>query len=154
MWAKEVPELWIADVINHCMAFNNRYLFQSKNPSRFKDWTFPTDTILGTTIESNRCCCDFTPKAPCTSQRYLTMKDIPYHKMVSIEPIMNFGLDILVDWIKQIAPEFVSIGADSKGHHLPEPPANKIKALIEALQEITEVKIKDNLKRILSNTGG
>jgi len=46
-------------------------------------------------------------------------------------------------------------GADLMGaylgsgrNHLPEPPPDKIKALIEALSPITQVKIKDNLKRL------
>ena len=67
---------------------------------------------------------------------------------VSIEPILDFDVDVLVSWIKQINPEFVSIGADSKSHNLPEPPAWKVKKLIEELKKITNVKIKDNLKRL------
>ena len=62
---------------------------------------------------------------------------------------MDFDLDILVDWIRQIAPVFISIGADSKGHKLPEPSPEKTQQLIKDLQGITTIKIKDNLKRIL-----
>jgi hypothetical protein len=72
-----------------------------------------------------------------------------YPKMVSIEPIMEFDLVMLVDWIKVIKPEFISIGADSKGHNLPEPSADKVTKLIEELKKVTEVKLKDNLNRIL-----
>ena len=69
--------------------------------------------------------------------------------MVSIEPIMDFDLEVMVKWMQEIKPEFVSIGADSGNNHLPEPTPEKVKALIEALQEFTFVKIKDNLKRLL-----
>jgi len=68
--------------------------------------------------------------------------------MVTIEPIMDFDLIELVTIIKNIKPEWVNIGADSKGHNLPEPSKEKINALIEELKKITEVKIKDNLKRL------
>jgi len=151
MWAENIPLDWIIKTLNHCVWYEdgNSYLFQSKNPIRFNGWDFPKNTILGTTIESNRCCCDFTPNAPCTSQRYLSMKKIALPKMVSIEPIMDFDLDVMVRWIAEIKPEFVSIGADSRGHKLPEPLPDKVKALIEALKEFTEVKIKSNLNRLL-----
>ena len=69
-------------------------------------------------------------------------------RMVSIEPIMDFDVDSMVDGINYIMPEFVSIGADSKGHNLPEPTSDKVNALIEELSKFTEVKIKDNLKRL------
>jgi hypothetical protein len=69
--------------------------------------------------------------------------------MISIEPILDFDLDEFLPGIKNVSPKFVSIGADSKGHNLPEPPAGKVKELIQELQKFTEVKVKDNLKRIM-----
>lgn len=42
---------------------------------------------------------------------------------VSIEPILDFDLNVMIEWIKQLQPKFVSIGADSKRHNLPEPSA-------------------------------
>ena len=50
--------------------------------------------------------------------------------------------------IKGIKPEFVSIGADSKGHNLPEPSWDKVQSLIKELKKFTEVKVKDNLMRL------
>ena len=50
--------------------------------------------------------------------------------------------------IYQIKPEFVSIGADSKGHNLQEPCKENIKVLIDELNKFTTVIIKDNLKRL------
>ena len=69
--------------------------------------------------------------------------------MVSIEPILDFDLDVFTKWIKEIDPEFVSIGADSQNHHLLEPPADKIKALIKELKTFTKVIEKPNLGRLL-----
>jgi hypothetical protein len=68
--------------------------------------------------------------------------------MISIEPIMDFDHDIFMEWLREINPDFVSIGADSKNHHLPEPTPDKLEALITQLQGITQVIIKDNLKRL------
>lgn len=76
-------------------------------------------------------------------------KSIPI--FISIEPIMDFDLDILVDWIRQLNPEFVSIGADSKGHGLVEPSRDKVLKLVEELKRFTEVKMKLNLQRLLSD---
>ncbi len=152
MWAYEVPNDWITKVLKHCRDNDayNKYLFQSKNPARFQDWLgmFPDNIVLGCTIETNRPYLE-TSHAPTTIYRMESMLLIPYPKMVSIEPIMDFDLDTLSSWIKEIDPEFVSIGADSKGHNLPEPPLEKVLNLIEELKDITTVKIKDNLKRIL-----
>ena len=69
--------------------------------------------------------------------------------MVSVEPILDFDLLTMVCWLKIIKPEFVSIGADSGNNHLPEPSGDKVKALIEGLKAFTEVKVKNNLNRIL-----
>jgi len=155
-WANDIPATWIKSMLFQCSQFpDNKYLFQSKNPARFAEFIgeFPPEFMLGCTIETNRLYPTIS-KAPTTFYRKEAMANIPFLKMISIEPILDFDLDDLVRWIKQIAPEFVSIGADSQNHHLPEPPASKVKALIEALQGITTVKIKDNLKRLLPNGEG
>jgi len=150
MWANSVPTSEIIEVLVHCNMYPwNRYLFQSKNPTRFLKYLviMPRDFILGTTLESNR---NWNgSKAPQPPERYYIFKGIQARKMVSIEPIMDFDLDVFVEWIRLIAPEFVSIGADSKGHNLPEPSPEKVRALIEELKKITDVRIKDNLQRLL-----
>ncbi len=147
MFADEVSVLWIAKVLEHCKKFDNKYLFQSKNPAIFNAFSFPEKTIFGTTIETNYIN-NFLSKAPLTTVRADMMRKIKGKKMVSIEPIINFGLDFFVDMIKAIKPEFVSIGADSKGHNLPEPSWEKVQELIKELKKFTEVKIKDNLIRL------
>jgi DNA repair photolyase len=141
--------IWILTTLKHCRSYSgNRYLFQSKAPARFKEFTdfMPAQCVLGTTIETNR---DYHfSQAPTPRDRMLAMCNLGYPKMVSIEPIIDFDFTVLVGWIENIAPDFVSIGADSKSHHLPEPSPDKVERLIEHLSTLTEVKSKQNLKRL------
>jgi len=148
MWANIVDSSWLFQVLVHCKGFDNKYLFQSKNPERFRYFTFPTDAILGATIETTR---DngYISQAPSPIYRYQAMATLRKPKMVNIEPIMDFELDMMLLWLRNIEPDFVSIGADSKRHNLPEPSSDKVQELIEGLSEFTEVKVKDNLKRIV-----
>lgn len=150
-FALPVPTDWIRKQLAFCCLYpDNQYLFQSKACGRFNQgFKFPPKTILGTTLETNR---DYhgISKAPIPWERFMAMTYIEdYPKMVSIEPIMDFDLHLFLELLKQIKPKFVSIGADSGNNHLPEPSGAKVKALIEGLKEFTEVKVKDNLKRLL-----
>ncbi|GAH09248.1 unnamed protein product, partial [marine sediment metagenome] len=54
LFANNVPSNLINDILDKCKSFNNKYLFQSKNPQRFLEFTYPNKTILATTIESDR----------------------------------------------------------------------------------------------------
>lgn len=151
MWAKEVPSWWIGEVLAKCLENrNNKYLFQTKNPRRFAEFCGSLsflDCYLGTTIETN--INHRISKAPTPVERFGEMvfyKD--FKTMVSLEPLMDFDVDILVSLIKDIGPEFVSIGADSKGHGLPEPSKEKVEKLIEKLSKITKVRLKRNLERL------
>ena len=150
MWGSFIPDQWIERTILHCFDHNkNHYLFQSKNPIRFLCYTdiFPDVVLLGTTIETNRHY-DFISFSPKTEERRYAIQELNYPIMISIEPILDFDLNVMVKWIREIKPEFVSIGADSSYNYLPEPSSEKVEALIEALKEFAEVKIKDNLKRL------
>jgi len=153
MFAEEVPSEWIEKVLKWCIGYNkNKYLFQSKNPKRFLEFkdTFPKNTILGTTIETNRNQhIVYFSKAPLVQDRVEYLKNNIYKTMVTIEPIMDFDLEQLINLIKKVNPEWVNIGADSQNSNLPEPSPEKVKALIKELNKYTEVKVKDNLKRLL-----
>jgi len=152
LFANDVPDRIIMAVLNFCKKYDNTYLFQSKNPRRFLRFKklFPRKVILGTTIETNR---DYRiSKAPPPVERAVAMSlisSLGFRTMVSIEPIMDFDLPIMVVWMKSIKPEFVSIGADSKGFSLHEPKKDKVEDLINELSKFTEVKLKDNLKRMM-----
>lgn len=147
------PKPWIIKILNYCCQFDNQYLFQTKNPEKFQEFfhLFPPKSILGTTIESNY---NYKySKAPLPVFRKDWMTKVPFPRMVSIEPIMDFDLNMMVDWIKEINPIFVSIGADSKKHNLPEPPKEKIISFIIQLRRFTKVILKDNLKRLTIKNG-
>lgn len=154
MFADDVPVDWIERVLSHCDKYDrNKYLFQTKNPKRFHEFfdLFPEGTILCTTIETN-CINANSPKAPTTYSRKSQFEALDWNedsKMITIEPIMDFEVDVMVKWLKDINPFQVNIGADSKGHNLSEPSKEKIETLIKALEPFTEVKLKDNLKRLM-----
>jgi DNA repair photolyase len=151
MFAEQVPSSWIKKVLNRCKDFKNKYLFQSKNPQRFAEFKdyFPPNCVLGTTIETNWCLT--ISKAPLTSNRITSIIHTKtFNKtMISIEPVIDFDRNILLEWIKLASPEFVSIGADSQNHHLQEPKKEDIEWLIGEMRKFTEVVVKDNLRRLL-----
>lgn len=155
MFAENVPESWIDLVLDACCRYQeNIYVFQSKNPLRFInfEYQYPKYTQLGTTIESNR---DYNvSKAPsvlCRKRVMQCLRSTDFPVFITIEPILDFDVDVLSKWIKEIYPLFINIGADSKNHNLPEPIKEKILQLLESLSSYTSIKIqqKENLKRIL-----
>jgi DNA repair photolyase len=155
MFADNVPRLWIDKVLQSCRIFDsNKYLFQTKNPDGLGNHGFPLNSLLAVTIESNRYDPNIT-YAPSVEQRALWLQyDSGYYPfMVSIEPVMDFDIDEFVKLLRLISPAKISIGADSQGHHLPEPSPEKLKELISACKEITDdIVLKDNLKRLLTDT--
>lgn len=152
MWAKEIPSEWIESVLLVCGRFpNNTYLFQSKNPKRFMQFFpagSPKNIILGTTLETNDI--SFFSFAPSVYERAQAMKMIGGRKMISIEPIVKFNRDIFLKMIREISPEFISIGADSKKSNLQEPSKDDIVWLINEMKKFTDVRIKNNLERLWS----
>ena len=150
MFAKNIHGFWIEKVLDYCRKYDNTYLFQSKNPTRFYDFIFPNKTILGTTIETNR---EYNlSQAPDVFERATAMNVLAstskYEIMVTIEPIVDFDLNELIELIKFACPNWVNIGADSKGHNLPEPSLSKLNELINRLKEFVIVKQKNNLNRL------
>ena len=100
---------------------------------------YPENVVLGSTIETNR---DYSvSKAPKTTERYEFMKKLSFKKkIVSIEPIMDFDLEIFVSWIKEINPVLVHVGYDNYNNNLAEPTLSKTKQLMEQLNTFTRVK--------------
>lgn len=159
LFAYGIPDLWIQRVLNYIRKFpQTTFLLQTKNPERFFDVNIPQNCILGTTLETNR---DYhMTKAPSPKERYYVFFDLNsqrgldgnkiYRLFISIEPIMDFDFNELIQWIQEIEPEFVSIGADSGNNGFPEPSSNKLRELLESLDKITEVRRKKNLNRLLT----
>jgi DNA repair photolyase len=154
LFAENVPSEFILTILNHLKKYQkNTYLFQTKNPKRFLEFEsdFPDNIILGTTIETNKQeILNKISKAPSIEERKYWMKMVGFCKIfLTLEPLIDFDLKELVEIIRDINPDFVNIGADSKNHNLPEPSKNKVKELIEELKAFTEIRKKENLGRLL-----
>lgn len=153
LFASNVPEEFISKVLTHLRGYpENTYLFQTKNPKRYLEFQndFSIHSIFGTTIETNRQEeLNKISKAPPIKERQYWMERLHFYEIfVTLEPLLDFDLKELVEIIKEINPNFVNIGADSKGHNLQEPSKEKIELLIKELKEFTEVRIKKNLDRL------
>jgi len=157
MFADAVPAEWIHRTLDACRKHrNNRYLFQTKNPARFIDLIhdLPAESIIGTTIESNQHHKDIMAAAPHPAVRAAYMAEIhdthpELATFITIEPILQFELQPFIDMIHRAMPTFVNVGADSKGHKLPEPKTGEIVNLIWSIRQFTRVNMKKNLERIV-----
>lgn len=156
MFAPSVPKEWIEDTLEVCQKFDNTYLFQSKNPERFLEFLdkFPPKSIFGTTIETDDTKLSAqVSKAPINVFRSIAIqkvRDTGRRIMISAEPVLDFDVAKFAAMLIAIRPEFISIGADSKNHNLPEPSKEKILELIEIIEgHGIKVIRKDNLKRLL-----
>jgi DNA repair photolyase len=150
--AEKVPDEFIRRIISHCNEYpRNTYVFQTKNPTRYLQFlhVMPPQRILGCTIETNRNIAKVS-KAPKPIERARDMTCLVGQRLfVTIEPVLDFDVDILADWIRRIKPEFLNLGADSKGHSLPEPSLDKIVAFTGKLKEYgIELREKHNLNRL------
>ncbi len=142
-------------ILEHCRKYpDNTYVLQTKNPEEaFRFMGFlPYKFMMGTTIESDK----YYPvisKAPSPYSRYINIRNFKEggHKIfLTIEPIMDFDLEIFSSWIIDTKPDFINIGADSKGCNLPEPSKKKLLEFIEILQKNKiNIKKKSNLGRLL-----
>ena len=154
LFAKDIPNEWIERTLAHCRVMDNRYLFQTKNPRRLESFIdeLPFDSVVCTTIESNRIWINQMGRSPDPKNRAFAMNEIAHQSIktyVTIEPIMEFDIKEMIQLIEFCCPAQVNIGADSGNNGLPEPDANKITELIGALKLFTIVNIKKNLKRLL-----
>lgn len=154
LFANDISKDIILDILDHCRKFDNKYLFQSKNPVRMFELRYfmPKNSVICTTIESNR----LYPKIQANSPKFMErsaymglLKRAGFQTYVTIEPIMDFDLLQFVEHIKICALTQVNIGADSGNNNLPEPNKDKLLQLIVELEKFTIVKQKKNLKRLL-----
>ncbi len=130
------------------------FLLCSKNPAIYSSWklTYPNNLYLGTTIETNRSY--GLSKAPPPWERFQAIAELRHaRKFVSIEPVIDFDQDVMSQWLKEIKPDIVEIGADNYHNHLPEPPWEKIEKLLETLRGfVPRVVEKDGLERLKGGT--
>ena len=164
LFAADMPREFINRIIGHCCEWpDNTFVFQTKNPRAYLKFValFPRCRpccIFGTTIETNRIIPNIS-HAPTTFDRMDAMVELrgehpSFRRFVTIEPVLDFDVDILAGWIAAINPEFLNLGADSKNRNLPEPTVEKIMALVARLHEYgIELREKRNLDRLLVNSG-
>jgi DNA repair photolyase len=157
MFAKEIDQYWVRKILEYLKKQEDdaTFVFQTKCPGRYLDYNFPKNSILGTTIESNR-------------DRYLeeglTGGEHPINRanninfagyllekstFVTIEPVMDFDKENMAKILRNANPDFINIGADTGRHNLPEPDAEKLQWLIDQFKD--KIRIKKNLGRILNN---
>lgn len=148
MWAKNIPEEWILRTLEYCEKYQNKYLFQTKNPENIRRILFP-EAYVCVTLETNRHYPDIMRNCPTPSERVEQMKLIRHPLYITIEPLMDFDLFIFVEMLKSCQPIQVNIGADSGRNMLPEPKKEKVLMLIDELEKFTIIHNKSNLKRIL-----
>ncbi len=161
LWAKDVPSPWIAEVMEHCCKWpENEYVFQTKNPGRYREWLkyMPPRRLLGCTIETTDTkVAASVSRAPSPFIRYDEMRQLTDNGepvFITIEPIMYGDMLRLAEWCQRIRPEFVNIGADSKGSGLWEPSAADVRLLIAKLTEYAvPIREKRNLGRLLGTKG-
>ena len=155
LWAESIPDPIIRLVCDHARKWkHNQYVFQTKNPVRYlrSGWMMPADSICGCTIETtDKSLAAKVSEAPSPLNRMDAMVALPGKKFITIEPILDLDVTTMIMWLVKIRPDFVNIGADSKGHGLDEPRAEKVLDLTERLQqEGIEIREKHNLDRLLA----
>ncbi|KKM67080.1 hypothetical protein LCGC14_1474660 [marine sediment metagenome] len=132
-------------ILNKIKEYPDRtFFFQTKDPEWFSQWVFPSNTILGITLETDRNTklLEFS-KAPSPLTRFYDFKDIKHHrKFITIEPILKFNLGVFLRMIQGLKPERIYIGYDSKKNNLPEPSLKKVRHLISIMKDFTKVKEK------------
>lgn len=155
MWGDWIPLKDQNAVLAWCRRQHdsNTFYFLTKNPSGYKRFLeeYPGycddhNFVWGATIETTmpRWRYEKISKAPEPFDRSLVMQVLPVkRKFISIEPIMELDLSLMYDWVDEISPEFIYTGYDNHRSNLPDLSLPDFKELVEALQKITEVRLKN-----------
>jgi len=147
LFANNVPREYVQKVIDYIKQFPNTYfLFMTKNPKRYLEFTFPKNVILGCTMETNVDTSAIS-KAPIPSQRFEAMASLSHqYKALSCEPIIDFDLEIFIKWLQFIKPVLVWVGYDNYNHRLLEPSLAKVEKFAEEISKFTNVRWKTKRK--------
>ena len=146
-----------AELLAYAERYQDRtFLIQTKDPFCLLErcTRFPKNVLLGTTIETNLLCFDQTRSLkyyywdisqapyPCTRKNAMAKLDHS-RKTITIEPILDFTLEVMIEWMNLIKPEIIWVGYDNHNCRLPEPPLEKTQALIDGLRtEGFDVRLK------------
>jgi len=137
LFAKNVKPHIIEGVLKHLAKFpETTFLLLTKNPARYYSFInyLTPNMICGATIETNRQNPDIS-NAPPPIYRFDSMRDLKWkNKFISIEPVLDFDLDVFLKWLKVIAPQTIHIGYDNYNHRMGEPILAKVESLISKLK--------------------
>ena len=139
-----VPDEWIEKLFNFIQTYegNNRFLLQTKNPRRLWNYLKQHDNlsgkiIAGTTIETTGSIS--YSQAPPTKQRALALAAISefrrHDTFLSLEPLADFDLSLMKNWITAIQPHVIEIGLENYTSYTTRPPDEKILDLLTWLDE-------------------
>jgi len=139
---------WVNQVIEKIRENPEKtFFFQTKNPKCFEKYSFPNNLLLGITLETNKE--DYykkarISKAPLPHKRVKDFISIDHpHKCITIEPILQFDLDMMLKYCLQIHPERIYMGYDSKNSFLREPTYYEFQELKKGLEEaLPKCKVK------------
>ena len=148
----------IYEVLNvlECYKGSNKFLLQTKNPVRAINFIdqltqLKDKIIIGTTIETNR---ETLGHAPKTIERYAAMvffDKLGFKTFLSLEPLADFDIGDMTNWILDIQPEAVELGLENYTKFLTPPPEMKIIDLIAFLEDCKiPFILKDNLASLAS----
>ena len=145
MFGKWVPKEWILKVLEVVKRYpGTTFLLLTKNPKRYLDFYRVLEgldnVVLGATIETDDDVLYFKHRIsrapmPCNRFQYMELAPTIGRTMLSIEPILDFDLNIFLDKILKVEPEFVYVGYDNYNNKLHEPPLHKTMELIDQLKE-------------------
>jgi len=140
LWGAWVPKEWQSQILRKVAQFPNTiFLFQTKNPSGYRKFSFPSNTILGITIETDRYPPVGISRAPAPEERIEIAKELSKEGKriaISIEPVIIFDFPRFVTELVKINPEIIWIGYDNYEHKLPEPSLLETKILIRFLKNL------------------
>lgn len=127
-----IPKEWICLLMESIAKSKATVMLCTKAPWRYSDFELPDNIIFGATIETDK---EFpTGAAPSRMDRLAGMTDLDVsHKMISIEPIMDFTVDFAAR-ILLTQPDFVYVGYDNYKSGLNEPSLAKTRILIADLR--------------------
>lgn len=133
-------------ILEKIKKYPQTFFFQSKDPSWFDKWDFPKNTMIGITLESDVHYPKIT-NAPAPWKRATDFYFVEHpRKVITVEPVLQFDFNRFYGWFRDIRPERVYIGFDSKANKLPEPKLKKVENFIIELERLG-IKIKTKLMR-------
>jgi len=138
-----IPPKIFEQIIDHLAEFpDTRFMLQSKNPIYFRDFEYPENVWLGTTIETDIDeLAEVYSKAPAPSLRASGLWRVKHEQQKSeiyltIEPVMIFDFLKMLRIAEYLNPAEIYIGRDNHSNKLPEPSEKDLMYLVVELENV------------------